>query len=94
MNKFLPINILLVPLGCTEVQYDPDAIKQSFFYKLFAETTFIYNTREKIYNLTHNIQVQRKQYGIRHYVVGTTNSAMGDTLPSVVTSLSMAGINY
>ena len=42
----------------------------------------------------HNMQGQRKQYGIGHYVVGTTNSAMGDTLPSVVTSLSMAGINY
>ena len=53
------------------------------------ETIVTYNTREKIYKLTHNMQEQRKHNGVQYYVVGTINYAMGDTLPSVATSLSM-----
>ena len=40
------------------------------------------------------MQGQQKQYGIQHYVSGTMHSSMGDTLPSVSTSLSMAVNNY
>ena len=40
------------------------------------------------------MQGQRKHYVIQHYVAGTINSAMGDTLTSVATSLSMADNNY
>ena len=35
------------------------------------------------------MQVQRKKYGIQHYVAGEIHSAMVDTLPLVATSLSM-----
>ena len=33
LDKFGPINILLAPPGCKEVQYDPDAKKKSYFDK-------------------------------------------------------------
>ena len=32
-EEFGPINILLAPPGCKEVQYDPDAKKKSYFDK-------------------------------------------------------------
>ena len=85
MNNFVPINILLAPRICKDVQYDTDAIKQSCFYKLFMETTVTYNTWEKMYKLTHNMQGKWKHNGVQYYVVGTINYAMGDTLPSVAT---------
>ena len=40
------------------------------------------------------MQGQWKQYGIQHYFYGTIHSDMGDTLTSVVISLSMADNNY
>ena len=40
------------------------------------------------------MQGDQKQYGIQHYVSDTINSAMGDTLNSVATSLSMADNHY
>ena len=94
MNNFGPIKVLLVPHGCKEIQYDSDATKQSYFYKGFVKTTVTCNTQDKINNLPQNIQGQRKQYGIQHYVAVTIHSAMGDTLPSVATSLSMDYDNH
>ena len=49
---------------------------------------------ETKYKICHNMQGQRKQYGIKHYVSGIIHSDMDDTLPSVATSLSMADNNY
>ena len=68
--------------------------KESCFDKWFVATTVSCNTWYKIFNLPHNIQGQRKQYGIQHYIAVAINSDMGDTLPSVATSLSMADNNY
>ena len=93
MKHFVPIKILLEPPGCKEVQYDSDATNQSYSDKGFVENTATCNTRDKIYNLPHNIQVHWKQYGIQHYVAGTIYSSVGYILPSVMTSLSMADNN-
>ena len=40
------------------------------------------------------MQGQRKQYDIQHYGAVKIHSSVGDTLPSVTTSVSMAGNNY
>ena len=69
------------------VLYDTYATHQSYVDKLFSKTTVTCNKLDKIYNLLHNIQGQRKYDGIQHYVADTIHSAMGDTLPSVATSL-------
>ena len=94
LDNFRPIKILLAPPGCKEVRFITDATKQYYFDKGFIETTASCNTRTKIYNLPGNMQGQRKQYGLNHYVAGTIHSAMGDTLPSVATSLSKSDNNY
>ena len=94
LSNFTPIKILLDTPCCKEVQYDSDAKKESCFDKWFVATTVSCNTWYKIFNLPHNIQGQRKQYGIQHYIAVAINSDMGDTLPSVATSLSMADNNY
>ena len=93
MGNFEPIQILLEPPDCKEVQYYIDTTQQLYFDKLFVENTVTCNTRDKIYNLTRNMQRQRKSYEIQHYVAGTIHYSMGDTLPSVATSLSMADNN-
>ena len=67
------------------MQYYIDATNQSYFDKGFVKITFTCNTRDKIYNLPHNIQGQRKLYGIQHYASGIIYYAMVDTLPSVDT---------
>ena len=86
LNNFGPIKVLLAPPGRKYVQYDPDEKKQSYFDKIFVETTFTFNTKDKIYNFLHNMQRQQKQYGIKNDVSGKIYSDMVDTLPSVATS--------
>ena len=71
LNNFGPINVLLAPTVCKEVQYDSDSTKQSYFYKGLVKTTVTCNARENIYNLPHNMQGKQKQYGIQQYVAGT-----------------------
>ena len=76
------------------MQYYSDATHQSYFDKGFIENTVTCNTRDIIFNILHNMLGQQKQYVIQYYVSGTIHSAVGDTLPSVSTSLSMTVNNY
>ena len=94
LNVFGPIKMLLAPPGCKEVKYIDGATKQSYFEKGFIESSINCQPREKIVNLPNHMQAQRKQYGIQHNVSGTIHSAMGDTLPSLATSLSTTDSNY
>ena len=41
-----------------------------------------------------NVQGKKKQHGVQHYGAGKIYTAMGDTLPSVATLLSMADNNH
>ena len=40
------------------------------------------------------MQAKRKQYGLKHYVTGTIHAAMGDTLQSMATEVSLSNCNF
>ena len=44
--------------------------------------------------MLHNMQGQRKKYGIQRYVVGTLHSNMDYILPPIETLLSISDNNY
>jgi hypothetical protein len=45
---------------------------------------------ERTQYLTGNNQGKRKQYGLKHHVTSTIHAAMGDTLPSMATEISLS----
>ena len=88
LDQFKKIKVLLSPPGCKEVIYYPNATKRSYLEKGYVEIN-IGCCPDRIQSLTCNKQGQRKQYGLKHYIAGTIHSAMGDTLGSVATSISL-----
>jgi predicted GIY-YIG superfamily endonuclease len=93
LDNFGGIKVLLAPPGCKDVSYIVGETKQYYFDRNFKEVT-IECTPKKIFSLSNNQQAMRKQYGLQHYVAGTIHYAMGDTIPSLVTSLSMRDRNF
>lgn len=93
LDQFRCIKLLLAPPGYKQVAYDPDASKESYLDNGFVEIS-VGCAPERINNVLHNKQAQRKQYGLKHHISGTIHSAMGDTLPSVATSISVRDQNY
>ena len=94
LDSFGAIKVLLAPPGCKDVSYEPDSTKESYFSKGYKEISVGCNPR-KVYSICNkNLQVSRKQYGLKHYVAGTIHYAMGDTLPSLVTTFSNIDKNY
>ena len=85
--------MLLAPPGCKEVIYEENKAKEYYFDKGFKDTS-IGCCPNKIINVRNGIQAIRKQYGSQHYITGTMHSIMGDTLPSLATSLSVVDRNY
>ena len=93
LNEFKKIKVLLTPPGCKEVIYEPGESNQFYFDKRFVDIS-IGRAPERIKNLANNWQGQRKQYGLKHHIAGTINSAMGDTLAAVATYISLNDRNY
>ena len=93
LNAFEPIKVLLAPPGCKNVIYIEGTSKQSYFDRGFKEIT-IECAPHKIHKLPNQLQGVRKQYGLQHYVAGTNHSVMGDTLPSIATTISKTDHNF
>ena len=49
---------------------------------------------ERTQYLTGNNQRKRKHYGLKHHVTSTIHAAMGDTLPSMATEISLCNSNF
>ena len=93
LETFAPIKVLLAPPGCKDVSYVEGATKESYLQRGFTEIG-VDCAPNKIYKLPNLLQGARKQYGLRHYVAGTNHSIMGDTLPSIATTISNVDTNY
>jgi predicted GIY-YIG superfamily endonuclease len=87
LDRFGAIKVLLAPPGCKEVLFHPDKTKADYIQRGYKEVS-IEATPHKIYNFQHNLQANRKQYGLQNFTSGTIHSIMGDTLPSLATSFS------
>ena len=87
LDSFAPIKMLLAPPGCKNVIYEEGARKESYLARGFVETS-IECAPHKIHKLQNQMQGVRKQFGIQHYIAGTSHSIMGDTLSSIATTIS------
>ena len=93
LRQFNPIKILLAPPGYKEVIYHEGASKESYFEKGFVEISIRF-TPEKMKNLSYYVHGNCKQYRLRHNISGTIHLAIGDTLSSVATSISIHNPSY
>ena len=93
LETFSPIKILLAPPGCKDVTYTEAVTKQSYLDRGFQEIS-IECAPYKIHKLPNQLQGVRKQYGLQHYIAGTNHSVMGDTLPSIATTISKTDSNF
>ena len=93
LNEFSSIKVLLAPPGCKDISFDQNTTKESLLARGFVETT-IACAPHKICILPNNLQGVRKQFGLQHYIAGTIHSIMGDTLPSIATTISDKDRNF
>ena len=83
----------MAPPGCKEVIYVNGASKEYYLERKFTEVS-IECAPNRIHKLPNQLQSTRKQYGLQHYIAGTNHSVMGDTLPSIATTISNTDKNF
>ena len=93
LDSFGVIKVLLAPPGCKNTTYVEGATKEYYLSRGFVEAS-VQCCPDKIHTLPNNIQGNRKQYGLQHYIAGTIHSIMGDTLPSLATTLTKHDPRY
>ena len=93
IDNWQKIPILVAPPGSKEIIYDATKTKQSYLENGFKEVKMGLS-KEYTQSLKNNIQAQRKQYGLKHYVSSTIHAAMGDTLVSMATTISYSDHNF
>ena len=93
LDNWHPIKVLLPPIGLQDIEFDPDESKDTYISKGFNEVE-VGLAPERIQLLANNVQAKRKQYGLKHYVTGTIHAAMGDTLQSMATEVSLSNGNF
>ena len=93
LDNFASIKVLLAPPGCKEVLFYEDVSKEYYLNKGFKEVN-VECSPQRVCNLSNYVQCMRKQYGMQHYVAGTVHSVMGDTLPSIATTISTDNRNF
>ena len=93
LNLFAPIKVLLAPPGCKDVSYVVGATKEWYLQRKFVETA-IECAPHRIHRLPNQLQGVRRQYGLQHHIAGTNHSIMGDTLPSIATTISKVDQNF
>ena len=87
------IKLLKCPIGDREIVYDPTRTQDSYIQEGFVEI-LVGPAPERTQLLQNNVQAKRKQYGLKHRVSSTIHEAMGDTLPSVATEISLVNSKY
>lgn len=88
LDTWKKIKVLAAPPGIKDIEFNEDDTKQSFIDKGFIEVKVgVAPDRTRL--LKSNIQAKRKQYGLRHCVTSTIHAAMGDTLISMATEISL-----
>ena len=87
------IKILKSPIGLKEVVFDPNLTKEEYLQRGFVEIT-VGTAPDRTQYLTGNKQGKRKQYGLKHHVTSTIHAAMGDTLSTMATEISLSHTNF
>ena len=93
LDRWQKIKILVAPPGLKFITYDPSKSKEEYLNEGFQEVK-ISIAQEYVHSAPNDLLVRRKQYGLKHYVSLTIHAAMGDTLPSMATTISSKDSNY
>ena len=88
LDRWEKIKLLLAPPGMKEIIFDEQLTKEEYLSIGFTEVR-IGIAPERTHEVNHTMFGRRKQYGLRHHVVMTVHSVMGDTLSMMITRLSM-----
>ena len=94
LDRNKTIKILAAPPGVQDIN-DFDLSKPKDFYldKGFKEVG-IGMAPERTISIGHNVQSQRRQYGLKHRVTSTIHAAMGDTLSHVAIEISKSNSSF
>ena len=85
--------MLKFPPGVKDVEFDEARSKTSFIDDGFVEIS-VGVAPERTKYVGNDIKAQRKQYDLKHHVSSTSHQAMGDTLSSVATEISIYNGNF
>ena len=93
LDQWEKIKILVAPPGLKEIVYNSRATKEYYIGVGFSEVN-VGIAPERTHSVTFDMFGRRKQYGLRHHVVMTVHSAMGDTLNKMITRISIHEKNF
>ena len=93
LNNWQNIKVLKFPPGVKDIDFDQFRSKQSYIDDGFVEIS-VGVAPERTKYVGNDIQATRKQYGLKHHVSSTIHQAMGDTLTSVATEISIHDPNF
>lgn len=93
LNNWKKINVLVAPPGIKDFVFSEYHTKEDFLANGFKEKQ-IGIAPERTQYLANNVQAQRKQYGLKHRVTSTIHAAMGDTLKTMATEISLLNKDY
>ena len=93
LSNWRKVKLLKTPLGLKEIIFDPQMPKEEYLQRGYVEIE-VGMAPERTQYLTGNNQGKRKQYGLKHHVTSTIHAAMGDTLPSMATEISLCNSNF
>ena len=93
LDSWKSVKVLIAPPALKDVEFDMNLSKQHYTESGFKEVD-IETCPERPISISHNLQAQRKQYGLKHRVTGTIHSAMGDTYESMATMISTTDKNF
>ena len=88
LNGWKKIKVLAAPPGIKDIEFDEEASKDLYLERGFKEVR-VGVAPERTRLLKNSTQAKRKQYGLRHRVTSTIHAAMGDTLISMATEISL-----
>ena len=93
LSNWRKIKLLKSPLGLREIIFDPSLPKEVYLERGYVEVD-VGTAPERTQHLPGNIQAKRKQYGLKHHITSTIHAAMGDTLCSMATEISLCNSNF
>ena len=79
---FRKIEVPVAPASLQDLEYNVTKIKEDYLEEVWVLQK-IGITTERVQNVSHDIQAQRKQYGLKHSITFTIHTAMFDTLIKV-----------
>eukprot|EP00957_Ditylum_brightwellii_P132784 10125156-Ditylum_brightwellii.AAC.1 len=93
LDRSRKIKILVALPGLKEIQWEDKHLKQHYLDCGFVEHS-VGLAPEWMQSVGYNLQVQQRQYGLKHHDTSTIYAAMGDTLSRVAIEISRDNASF